>query len=104
MEVLQFFRGLYSLDTLDTRLTTTSLTPLTAATDESPEKSTSERRVETDAASLPPGASPSKWRTPEFYVYYTVIILVVPQMFRSVMNVSKRERAVYISCVMADVP
>jgi protein-cysteine N-palmitoyltransferase HHAT len=90
MEVLHFFRRLYSLDTLDTRLTTSSLIPLAAATDESAEKPTSERRAESEPASLPAGASPSKWRIPEFYFYYTVIILVVPQMFRSVMNVSRR--------------
>lgn len=103
MEALHFFRRLYSLDTLDTRLTTSSQTPLTVATDESPEKSTSERGVETNTANLPPGASPSKWRTPEFYFYHGVIILVIPQMFRSVMNVSRRRYAVYttyMSCLI----
>ena len=90
MEAVHFFRRLYSLDTLDTRLTTSSHTPLTVVTEESSEKATSKRGVETNAANLPPGASPSKWWTPEFYFYYAVFILVVPQMFRSVMNVSRR--------------
>jgi protein-cysteine N-palmitoyltransferase HHAT len=89
MEVLHFFRRLYSLDTLDTRLTTSSLIPLAAATEDSAEKPTSEKRTDGEAANLPAGASPSKWRTPEFYFYYTVFVLVVPQMFRSVMNVSR---------------
>jgi protein-cysteine N-palmitoyltransferase HHAT len=90
MEAIHFFRKLYSLDTLDTRLTTSTHTPLTAASNESEEKSTSERGVETNAANLPPGVLPSKWRTPEFYFYYAVFLFVIPQMFRSVMNVSQR--------------
>ncbi len=88
MEAIHLFRRLYSLDTLDTRLTTSSHTPLTIATEESPEKSTSERTVEKNAAHLPPEASPSKWSTPEFYLYFAVIAFVVPLMFRSVMKVS----------------
>jgi protein-cysteine N-palmitoyltransferase HHAT len=90
MEAVAFCRRLYSLDTLDTRLTTSSHTPLTVASNESPEKATSGRAVETSTADLPPGAPSSKWRTPEFYFYYTFLGLVVPQMFRSVMNVSLR--------------
>jgi hypothetical protein len=90
MEALHFFRRLYSLDTLDTRLTTSSSTPLTVVSCESPEKATSGKGVETQPASLPPGASPSKWQTLEFYAYYAIFLLAVPQMFRSVMNVSSR--------------
>ena len=90
MEAIHFLRRLYSLDTLDTRLTTSSHIPLRRVSDESSEKSASERGVETDAASLPQGASPSKWRTLEFYFYYAVFVLVVPQMFISVMEVSSR--------------
>jgi protein-cysteine N-palmitoyltransferase HHAT len=90
MEAIHFFRRLYSLDTLDTRLTTSTHIPLTNASDISPEKSTSAQGVETDSANLPPGALPSKWRTPEFCFYYAVFILVIPQMFKSVMNVSLR--------------
>jgi hypothetical protein len=90
MDAIHFFRRLYSLDTLDTRLTTSSYTPLTVASSEPPGKSTSERGRDTDAANLPPGASPSRWRTKEFYIYYAVFIFVVPQMFKAVMDVSLR--------------
>ncbi|KAF7513233.1 hypothetical protein GJ744_010629 [Endocarpon pusillum] len=89
MEAIHLFRRLYSLDTLDTRLTTSSHTPLTIATEESSEKSTSERTVEKNPANLPPQVLPAKWRTPEFCLYFAVITFCLPLMFRSVMKVSR---------------
>lgn len=101
MEVLHFLRKLYSLDTLDTRLTTSAHVPVRRVSDESLEKSASERGLDTDAADLPQGVSPSKWRTPEFYFYYAVFALVIPQMFKSVMEVSARMIPFTLPCTMS---
>ncbi|KAK1757349.1 glycerol uptake protein 1 [Echria macrotheca] len=75
--ILSFFRGVYDLDTLDTRLTTSSTipyTPQSAPASTSKEKKEDGRRQEIQM-------SPSKWGTPEFYLYYLVFILAVPYMF-----------------------
>jgi hypothetical protein len=66
MKLFHCLRRLYSLDTLDTRFTNS--------------KSSSAVQAE---------APPSKWRTLEFYVYYVVFIVAVPQMFKVSYDVSK---------------
>ena len=55
---------IYSLDTLDQRLTKSS--EMTRGF-----------------------AQPSKWRSPEFYFYYVVFLVIPPLMFKSVYDVSK---------------
>ena len=85
---MSFLQQLYSLDTLDTRFTTSSSTPPkpdgNASEARSPEKNN-------DASGLPPGASPSRWNTPEFYLYALVHLLAVPSMFKAVIDVSQRK-------------
>ena len=89
MTPISFLRQLYSLDTLDTRFTTSARTPVKVA-DADPAQATKPQDDKTSAPS-PAGASPSRWRTPEFYFYALVFIVVVPQMFKAVVDVSQRE-------------
>jgi hypothetical protein len=92
MDVLSHLRQLYSLDTLDTRFTVSAKTPLKVAAADSGDNARA--GDEKSLGALPPGASPSKWRTPEFYVYAVVFVLVVPQMFKAVIDVSQRTYSV----------
>lgn len=73
---LSFLASIYDLDTLDTRFTTPSSVPYRAAAD---------APVKPD-----PRAEPSKWATPEFYLYYLVFVTVVPYMFWVAYDVSRR--------------
>lgn len=86
MTPLSFLRNLYSLDTLDTRFTTSSKTPSKDASEHSAKAV--ERDVKTQSQ-LPAGAQPSKWNTPEFYFYALVFILAVPNMYKAVWDVSQ---------------
>lgn len=95
--LLYWLRRLYSLDTLDTRFTISSKTPA-AVTEEPPidpskqaqdyvkRHSQNETGRSQDTIS---GAQPSKWATPEFFIYYLVFLTVVPNMFKAVYDVSK---------------
>lgn len=78
-----WIRQVYSLDTLDTRFTSTAITPANANT-RPPAKD-----ARTNA--IAQGASPSLWRTPEFFVYYIFFIVLVPLMFKTVVDASKGE-------------
>lgn len=82
--LFSFFRQLYSLNTLDTRFTTPATTPLKTAADTRPASSKDVR-----ASAIASGAPPSKWKTPEFFVYYLVFITLVPLMFKTVVDVSQ---------------
>lgn len=104
MSLLLYLKRLFSLDTLDTRFTTSSWTPSAA--------STSAKPARTDPAKPLPGLDvqdgasnghalqskgrdtpqPSKWTTPEFFLYYAVIIVAVSLMIKSIYDVSIRER------------
>ena len=86
MTILSFFRELYSLDTLDTRFTTSAHTPLKVAADESAKTTTNDGTVSSRA---PPGTSTSRWRTPEFALYLLVFLFCVPKMYLSVVEVSQ---------------
>ncbi|KAL8969969.1 MAG: hypothetical protein Q9183_001745, partial [Haloplaca sp. 2 TL-2023] len=100
MNVLSYARRLFSLDTLDTRFTPSSwahppgsnavLTsrldpakplPGIDTQDAAPKTGRSEERGRADA-------QPSRWITPEFFLYYTVIGVAVPLMCKSVYDVS----------------
>lgn len=58
------FRDLFKVETLDTRFQPQSIQPL-------------------------PGAQPSKWNTPEFYLYYAFFLTIPFLMFKSVYDVSQ---------------
>jgi protein-cysteine N-palmitoyltransferase HHAT len=87
MTPISFLQQLYSLDTLDTRFTIPARTPLKAA-NAGPAQDI-KLQDEKSPATLPPGASPSRWRTPEFYFYALIHLIVVPQMFKAVVDVSQ---------------
>jgi hypothetical protein len=89
MGPLSFLKTVYDLDTLDTRFTSSSSTPYQTVIDarsdpavanESPKKAKSR-------------AEPSKWNTPEFYLYFVVIAWAIPFMFWVAYDVSRRECA-----------
>lgn len=97
MGLFAIVKRLYSLDTLDTRFTTASRTPpretrlridpaqpsssrAGSSKDEKESKNVVERSSESSA---------SRWRTPEFFVYYFAFITVVPMMFKVTYDVSK---------------
>ncbi|KAL8924923.1 MAG: hypothetical protein Q9208_003806 [Pyrenodesmia sp. 3 TL-2023] len=100
MSLFFCLKRLFSLDTLDTRFTASSWTPSTSSGADKPTR--------IDPAKLVPGldiqdgasdsrslqskgswnAQPSKWATPEFFLYYVVIGVAVPLMIKSVYNVS----------------
>ena len=81
MSWLQFIKTLYSPETLDTRFVLSSSIPIREALAE-----------RANGASKPPpnaGVRPPLWRTLEFYFYYVMFILIVPQMVKSPMDVSR---------------
>lgn len=85
---LSFLRHVYDLDTLDTRFTVSSSTPYTAAI---------EARIDAAAEGSERAArwsgrpsSESRWRTPEFYLYYVLFTVAMPCMFWIAYDASKR--------------
>ncbi|KAI5301013.1 glycerol transporter [Ascosphaera pollenicola] len=108
MGLLRWLKGIYSLDTLDTRLTVSSTAPAKLASDAKPDSPTqvekgagmyqhddlSANRKSNGHSAAPhtvgrSNAQPSKWKTPEFYFYYLVFLVCVPLMFKSVIDVSQ---------------
>ncbi|MCJ1395087.1 glycerol transporter [Xylographa bjoerkii] len=104
MSLLQYVQKLYSLDTLDPRFTASYKAPANANNNRQldPAKP-STKEAETDArqqdgnrsAALQDAASPSLWRTSEFYIYYVVFLVCVPLMFKAVYDVSKPSHPSY---------
>ena len=94
MSELHYVGKLYSLDTLDTRFTTSSKSP--------PSRSDPVKAAPNEARSSPTGsmispgaliegASPSRWKSPEFLYHGLVFLFAIPLMFWTVYDVSKRE-------------
>jgi protein-cysteine N-palmitoyltransferase HHAT len=86
MGPLSFFKNIYDLDTLDTRFTSSSSVPYQTVIDARSDPAASAE----SAAKARSRAQPSKWRTPEFYIYYVVFALAVPYMFWVPYTVSGR--------------
>lgn len=87
--LLSWLRRLYSLDTLDTRFTSSATTPAHAAADTRPPAAKDAR-----ANAVARGAHAPLWRTPEFFIYYLFFIILVPLMFKTVVDASKGEFSV----------
>lgn len=85
---LSFLADLYDLDTLDTRFTTPSSVPYRAAHDK--------REDDANTNKADKLAEPSKWNTPEFYVYYLLVGIAVPYMFWIAYDVSRRRFPVFV--------
>jgi hypothetical protein len=83
MMALRYLRSIYTLNALDTRLAGSPNAPPKALQPDSAEARNNTRR--------PPhgDTSVSKWRTPEFIIYFLVIFTAVPLMIKSVYDVSK---------------
>ena len=79
---LRPFRKLFSLETLDLRFTTSSKVPL---------PDPAKRDIRTSPDTVAANASPSLWRTPEFSLYFVVIVVCLPLMFNAVYQVSQRQ-------------
>ncbi|ROV94297.1 hypothetical protein VMCG_08667 [Cytospora schulzeri] len=86
MSPLSFLRSIYTLDTLDTRFTTASSTSYKTVIDSRGEHNVRDAQKEKVASQ----ASPSKWKTPEFYFYYLVFFICVPLMLWIPYTVSRR--------------
>ncbi|QSS61371.1 glycerol uptake protein [Histoplasma capsulatum] len=124
MGLLHWFCRLYSLDTLDTRFTTSSNTPLKALLASESRATAADNGVlgQTDSKEPESGSgvrtkmqthtqlgevreggfsgrslttSPPRWKTVEFYVYYVVLLIALPMMFKAAYDVSKESHPMY---------
>lgn len=77
MGVLSYLRKIYDLDTLDTRFTNSSSTPYKTVIESRNDAIASKER----AAKWNNRGNPSRWNTPEFYLYYIYLGIVIPYMF-----------------------
>lgn len=89
MGVFSYLRKVYDLDTLDTRFTSVSTVPYKTVIEQRGDP-VAQREAEERNRSK---SLPSKWQTPEFYLYYVVVALAVPYMFWACYDVSRRESA-----------
>lgn len=90
MTLLGSLGKIYSLDTLDSRLTTSSKTPpgkseVTIAES----KLSAQETFQNGKPGQLPGVRPSKWNTMEFYFYYLCFLTIPFFMVKSVYDVSK---------------
>ena len=92
MTLYSIAKQIYSLDTLDTRLTTSSKTPSKDANELSAKSAGKHVKHQSE---LPAGASPSRWGTAEFYVYLLVFVVCVPLMYKAVWDVSQPQSEHY---------
>lgn len=94
MNILHYARRLYSLDTLDRRLTFSSKTPPSRIDPAGPSPDeASYKKGRSGAGELAGGASSPRWRSPEFIYHGMVILVAVPLMFKTAYDVSKRKHA-----------
>ncbi|KAJ9149715.1 Glycerol uptake protein 1 [Coniochaeta hoffmannii] len=85
MGFLSALRGIYSLDTLDTRFTTPSTVSYSTAVEQR-----TDRNGKREVYNKPDKrAQPPKWKTPEFFLYYLVFVVAVPYMFWVAYDVSR---------------
>jgi hypothetical protein len=99
MGAFSYLQSIFTLDTIDTRFTHSASTPHRTVGDtrsgpvgliSKKDGSVRAAPVRTDSSGRPL-AQPSKWNTPEFYLYYLVFIVTVPAMFYVPYYVSRRE-------------
>lgn len=86
MGILSSVRNVYDLDTLDTRFVTSSSTSYRTVI----ESRNDPDAVKKAAAQARAQAAPSKWKTPEFFLYYVVVVMALPCMFWTAYAVSRR--------------
>ncbi|KAK7425728.1 glycerol transporter [Neonectria magnoliae] len=83
MGLLSYIGKVYDLDTLDTRFTTASSTPYQTVVD-----ARTDPDLKKEAAHKTRG-QPSKWKTPEFSLYFVILGFAIPYMFWVVYSVSR---------------
>jgi hypothetical protein len=89
---LQFFRQLYSLDTLDTRFVVPATAPPKEALRDAeldPAGPLPAQDIKGKSRDVRDNVQPSRWNTPEFYVYYVSISASIFMMFYLVLQCSK---------------
>jgi hypothetical protein len=89
---LQFFRQLYSLDTLDTRFVVPATAPPKEALRDAeldPVGPLPTQDGKGKSRDVRDNVQPSRWNTPEFYVYYVSISASIFAMFYLVLECSK---------------
>ena len=95
MSFVSFLRSIYNVDTLDTRFTTPSTVPYKPESSPSSDGrindplSGAESRRDAAAENIK-RAEPSKWRSPEFILYYLILLFIIPNMFWVAYDVSRR--------------
>lgn len=91
----QYVRRLFSLDTLDTRFTAATKGTRQASYEQlsaDPAKPSSNREDSNDGAERSTeGGSHSRWGSREFFLYWLVLLVAIPLMFKSAYDVSNRE-------------
>lgn len=100
MGLFSTLRGIYTLDTLDTRFTNSPKVPYKAVVDARKGHGTvpvQDPPINLDSKRQQIQPKPALWRTPEFYFYYFAFLTVVPYMFWVVYDVSRREFLPYLS-------
>lgn len=91
MNLLHYAGSLYSLDTLDTRLTTSAKTPSSRIDPARPSPHEAPyKKGRSGAGELAKGATPPRWSSPEFIYHALVFLVAVPLMFKTAYDVSKR--------------
>lgn len=90
MSLLHYAGKLYSLNTLDTRLTTSSKTPPSPIDPARPSTNeASYNKGRSGAGELSKGANPPRWRSPEFLYHAIVLLVALPLMFKTAYDVSR---------------
>lgn len=93
MSLLRYAGRLYSLDTLDSRFTTSTKTPPSPTDPPTPSlNDTGFRKRGTGGERIDEGASSPRWRSPEFMYHGLMFVVIVPLMFKTVYDVSKRKQ------------
>ena len=94
MGLLSTFGAIFSQDTLDYRLTANTLRSSSPPNRRSlsssrPLSGPSPSTESAQSRKIREESLPSRWRTPEFFVYYLVFATAVPMMFKIAMDVSQ---------------
>ncbi|PKS12774.1 hypothetical protein jhhlp_000985 [Lomentospora prolificans] len=84
MGLFRFLRSVYDVSTLDTRFTTPSSVPYRTVVE-----SKHDPLAKDYTAGVKAKAQPSKWRSPEFFVYFLVFMIVIPMMIWIPFSVSR---------------
>ncbi|KAF2751844.1 glycerol:H+ symporter-like protein [Sporormia fimetaria CBS 119925] len=95
---LQDLRRLFAVETLDTRFVIPANAPPREVLKEIQQDSSRTAQFANGGLkgkNTAPDAEPSRWNTPEYYLYYLVFLICVPLMFKSVYDVSKESHPNY---------